>query len=128
MLLLGYLWSTTAVLVCMVLEHSHIISGKYVYVELENSSYTNTQYSITSKVVFPLHVPVSVFGKLAGPHMRLFSHVERYVLRITNVTINRKIHLHEHNSNDTRDDNGRKWYYNTESESGWYRISPLLSK
>lgn len=50
--------------------------------------------------MFPLHLPVSIFGKVVGPHMLLFSHGERYVLHITNVTINRKIHLHEHNSGD----------------------------
>jgi hypothetical protein len=40
-------------------------------------------------------------------HSAFFSHGERYVLRIINVTINRKNHLHEHNSNDSRDENSR---------------------
>lgn len=42
--------------------------------------------------------------------MLIFPHGERYVPHFTNVTINRKIHLHEHNSIITRDENDQKWY------------------
>jgi hypothetical protein len=55
--------------------------------------------------------------------MLIFPHGERYVPHFTNVTINRKIHLHEHKSSVTRDENNEKMLnYNIESESSWYRI------